>query len=111
MALLVFAVVLALVAVAKLGLVGIRRRAQRRTPDRVEPPVIPFWPPATVEPIANCAPDGDAEREEVRLAARLAAGELAREQYRLRMADLAARDAQRNPMVVPPIGGDWPAPG
>jgi hypothetical protein len=52
------------------------------------------------------AAGSDSEREEAALVADLLAGDLPAARYHRLMADLAARDASRNPLVVPPHLGE-----
>jgi hypothetical protein len=49
--------------------------------------------------------DADDERTEARLAARLLAGDLPAPEYQRAMEALAAQDAARRPMFVPPGSG------
>lgn len=64
----------------------------------------------TREPAAAQAVAGGAEDQaETALVRDLMTGVVPAATYRDRMAALAARDAERNPLVVPLRPGDWPA--
>lgn len=62
----------------------------------------PQFPPMPVSLDIQFEADGDDERAEARLAARLVAGDLPAPDYRCAMEVLAAQDAARRPIVVPP---------
>jgi len=106
MAVLVFAVVLAALALAEFGPGWIRRHRRHRAPGPDQPPA--GSPAPLVPDLIEANIDG--EREEMRLAEHLVAGELPREQYRHHMTELAAQDAKRHPIVVPPERGNSPTP-
>jgi hypothetical protein len=107
MALTIFAVVFACLAVAGRGPAWRRRHGLRRSPSRHPQPLVA--PPAA-RPEAVAA-DIEGEREEMQLAERLVAGDLPPAQYQHVMAELAARDARRHPVVIPPDHRGWPVPG
>lgn len=94
MALLIFAVILASLALTELT-TGYRRYLRRRA---VDPDTSPRSEPVAAE--------RDVEREEIRLARALAGGALSPAAYRFALADLAARDTTRHPLVVPDDHGD-----
>ena len=81
-------IVLTFLAVGALGTRSRRRRHRRPATD------------VDVRPA-----ESDYEWEEMGLAQLLVAGWLDRREYQSRMADLAARDALRLPLVVPPEPG------
>jgi hypothetical protein len=82
------------------------------TPRRIRPrrwlPSDPEEPPELVQspvPADAVDVDSDSEREEIGLAECLVAGMLSPERYQRRMAELAAQDDLRMPLVVPPDPG------
>jgi hypothetical protein len=93
-----FVVVLTFLAVAWLGASWVSKRDRRRLSGHDQPPTVP---PPSVTLHAFRVPS-DAQLEEMRLVEHLFAGSLSPEQYRHRLAALAARDAHRHPVVVPP---------
>lgn len=71
--------------------------------------VFALWPRSGAAPTraapAAPAPDAPPTSLEGVLVARLCAGEITRRQYALGMQELAARDAERHPMVPPRAEG------
>jgi hypothetical protein len=76
------------------------RRRRRLSADLDEVPAAPSSPVLPDDVDADC----DSEREEIELAWYVRAGILSRERYQARMAELAVRDEQRMPLVVPREG-------
>ena len=96
MAILVFVLVMTLLALIEFG-PAIARWNGRRAVRAGEPST-----PTPLVSTVDGGPDAGAERDEVFLTARLLSGDLPPSLYRQGMADLAAEDAERRPLVVPP---------
>jgi hypothetical protein len=101
--LLVFSAVLVCVAFAGLGVSWGDRQTRRRSADHDPNLVITSRPGVVV-----LAPDRDSEREEMRLAGLIIAGDLTRDRYHQLMAVLAAEDARAHRLVVPWDRDAWP---
>ena len=67
---------------------------------------VPRFPVMPASPDTQVEADRNDEQAEARLAARLLAGDLPAPEYRCAMEVLAAQDAARRPMVVPPESSD-----
>src|SRR5215813_5569410 len=102
--LVVLVVMTAILAAFDNGRPFLRRLRRHARETKAEP--LTALPPqlytGPIEPGADDEADRDAQREEMRLAALLAAGELPAVWYRQRMAAIAAAEAARHPMVHPP---------
>jgi len=99
MALVVFAVMVVALAIVEFGPSWLRRRGtrgRRGTRERVE---------ADGQPAAL----GQVGSDEAALVEQLLTGTISSARYQMLMADLAARDAQAHPLVVPRPPG-WPPP-
>ena len=70
--------------------------------DREGYTAVPRFPMMPASPDTQVEVDSNDERAEALLAARLVAGDLSAPEYRCAMEVLAAQDASRRPMVVPP---------